>query len=161
SENTILNDIKLDQILDFDKGNLTLTVQAGALLESVREEVESANQFLWVAGLGTIGGVIATKASVQPMLRDLILGMRILLPTGEVVKLGAKTMKNVAGYEVPKLLIGSWGLLGLILDVTFRLFPYPAKELAAQKTKPFVMTDISGKSNPPLIHGIWRPACPT
>jgi hypothetical protein len=66
-----------------------------------------------------------------------------LLPTGDVVSLGAKTMKNVAGYDAGKLLIGSWGTLGIILDVTFRLFPYPAVALKGDPApRPFVFRDL-------------------
>jgi FAD/FMN-containing dehydrogenase len=82
---------------------------------------------------------------VIPPLRDQILGMRVLLPTGELVKFGAKTMKNVAGYDAAKLLIGSWGTLGVILDVTFRLFPYPAQKLTTQPVKPFVLKALHKK----------------
>jgi FAD/FMN-containing dehydrogenase len=68
--------------------------------------------------------------------------MRVLLPNGDVVQFGAKTMKNVAGYDAAKLLIGSWGTLGIILDVTLRLFPYPAAEFRTVKPSPFVMREI-------------------
>lgn len=144
-ENITVSVSQLNRIIDFDKGNLTITVQGGALVEDVRREVEREGQYLWVAGTGTIGGTIATVASARPFLRDLILGMKVLLPTGEVVQFGAKTMKNVAGYDAAKLLIGSWGTLGIILEVTFRLFPYPAKELRAAAPKPFVMREIHKK----------------
>jgi len=142
SEATILLMHKINQVLDFDKGNLTLTVQAGAKISEVRSLVEKENQYLWVAGEGTVGGVVATCASAAPPLRDQILGMRVLLPSGDIVKFGAKTMKNVAGYDAAKLLIGSWGTLGIIIDVTFRLFPYPAEKLEARPVRPFVMKNI-------------------
>lgn len=141
-EQNVLDTTALDKILDFDLGNLTITVQAGVKMSVLRAAVEKEKQYLWVAGEGTVGGVIATRASVFPALRDQILGMRIMLASGEVVKLGAKTMKNVAGYDAAKLLIGSWGTLGMILDVTFRLFPYPAPQLKSVEPKPFVMKDI-------------------
>lgn len=145
-ENTVLSTSKLDKIIEFDRANLTLTVQAGALVDKVRAEIEKENRFLWMASPGTFGGAIATRASALPAVRDLILGMRVLLPTGEVVKLGAKTMKNVAGYDAAKLLIGSWGTLGIILDVTFRLFPYAAPQLLSDaEARPFVFRDVHKK----------------
>lgn len=144
-ENVTVSMDQFNKILDFDKGNLTITVQAGALVAEVRKEVEKAGQYLWVGGDGSIGGVVATRASARPFLRDLILGMRVLLPTGDVVQFGAKTMKNVAGYDAAKLLIGSWGTLGIILDVTFRLYPYPPQELRTVKSTPFVMRDMHRK----------------
>jgi FAD/FMN-containing dehydrogenase len=144
-DNTILQTTNLNQILDFDRGNLTLTVQAGVTVEKIRAEIEKDNQYLWITGKGTIGGIVATRSSVVPPIRDLILGMRLLLPTGDVVQLGAKTMKNVAGYDVPKLLIGSWGTLAIILDVTFRLYPYAAAQTKTIDPRPFAFKDIHKK----------------
>lgn len=141
-ESLLIHTTKLNEIIEFDKGNLTVTAQCGVPIETLRQEVEKANQFLWVAGEGSVGGVIASRSSVVPPLREIILGMRVLLPTGDVVKLGAKTMKNVAGYDVARLMIGSWGTLGIILDVTFRLFPYAAPKLESQTTRPFVFNEI-------------------
>jgi FAD/FMN-containing dehydrogenase len=142
SEKSVIQTTHLNRVLDFDKGNLTLTVQGGAWLSDVRAQVEGDGQYLWMAGEGTVGGVIATRSSVVPPLRDLILGMRILLPNGEIVQLGAKTMKNVAGYDAAKLMIGSWGTLGIILDVILRLFPYPPAALQAAEGRPFVFNDL-------------------
>ncbi len=144
-EPVILGTTNLNKVLDFDRGNLTLTVESGARLADLRAEVEKTGQYLWVAGEGTVGGAVATRSSLLPPLRDLILGMRVLLATGEEVRFGAKTMKNVAGYDAAKLLIGSWGTLGVILDVTFRLFPYPAKELRSGTVAPFVLNELHKK----------------
>ncbi len=141
-ENMVINMALLNKVVDFDPGNLTVTAQGGASIDVVRKHVEGAGLYLWVAGEGTVGGVIATRSSVLPPLRDIILGMRVLLPTGEIVVFGGKTMKNVAGYDATKLLIGSWGTLGVILDVTFRLFPTNAPELKFEKPKPFIFRDI-------------------
>jgi glycolate oxidase subunit GlcD len=133
----------LSKVLDFDRNNLTLSVQSGVSLEVVRATMEQEKRYLWVAGTGSIGGVVATKASAVPAIRDLILAMRVLLPTGDIVEFGAKTMKNVAGYDAAKLLVGSWGTLGIILDVTFRLFPYPAPVLqVVPAPRPFVFRDL-------------------
>ncbi len=145
-DNMVVSTLKLDRVLDFDRSNLTLTVQAGANLEAVRAEVDKEKRYLWMKSPGTVGGVVAARSSVVPAIRDLLLEMRVLLPTGEVVKLGAKTMKNVAGYDAGKLLIGSWGTLGIILDVTFRLFPYPAAQVKEDEhPRPFVFRDIHKK----------------
>jgi FAD/FMN-containing dehydrogenase len=144
-ETRVIKMTSLNRVLDFDRGNLSLTIQAGVSAAEARATVEKEGQYLWVAGEGTIGGILATGASVAPPLRDLILGMRVALPTGEVVNLGAKTMKNVAGYDAAKLLLGSWGTLGIILDVTFRLFPYAAPELRAVKPQPFVLRPLHKK----------------
>ncbi|MCG3204478.1 MAG: hypothetical protein KCHDKBKB_01193 [Elusimicrobia bacterium] len=133
----------LSAIVDFDQSNFTLTVQAGAVLTAVKEIIEKENRFLWMSGHGTVGGILATRSSLFPALRDQILGMRVLLPTGELVKFGAKTMKNVAGYDVAKLLLGSWGTLGIIVDVTLRLFPMPApSQKFEENPQPFIFREI-------------------
>lgn len=144
-DNMIVQTTNLNQILDFDKGNLTLSVQSGVTIDQIQSVIEKENQFLWVQGKGTIGGIVATRSSVVPPIRDLLLGMRLLLPNGDIVQLGAKTMKNVAGYDVPKLLIGSWGTLAIILDVTFRLFPYAAPQIKSTDPRPFAFKDIHKK----------------
>ncbi len=145
-ENVLIETSRFDQIVELDKGNLTLIVQGGADLAAVKAQVESQDRYLWLSGTGSIGGVIATKQSAVPAIRDLILGMKILLPTGELVQVGARTMKNVAGYDVAKLLIGSWGTLGIIVDVTFRLFAFPPRESRMEPTvRPFVFRDVHHK----------------
>ena len=145
-ENTVIQTSGLNAILEHDKGNLSLTVQCGVPVEEARAAVEKDGQYLWIPGKGTVGGAVATNAPLEPRIRDLVLGMRVLLPAGEIVRFGAKTMKNVAGYDAAKLLIGSWGLLGVILDVTFRLFPYPAARSAVRPDyAPFIMKPIHRK----------------
>ncbi len=78
----------------------------------------------------TLGGIIATNSTGPKRLhyglpRDLILGMRYVSPTGEIIGMGGKTVKNVSGYDVSKIMIGSLGTLGIIGDITLRLLPLP------------------------------------
>ncbi len=82
----------------------------------------------------TVGGVIATNDSGvlrrrYGSLRDLVLGMTIVLADGTIARSGGKVVKNVAGYDLPKLLTGSFGTLGVITEVTFRLHPLAASTL--------------------------------
>ena len=79
----------------------------------------------------TVGGIIATNDSGvlrrrYGSLRDLVIGMTIVLADGTIARTGGKVVKNVAGYDLPKLLTGSFGTLGVITEVTFRLHPLPA-----------------------------------
>jgi glycolate oxidase FAD binding subunit len=78
----------------------------------------------------TLGGIVAANSTGPKRLRygqprDLILGMRYVAPTGEVIGMGGKTVKNVSGYDVSKIMIGSMGTLGILGDLTFRLLPLP------------------------------------
>ena len=84
------------------------------------------------ADKATIGGIIATNASGPRRLlyrlpRDLILGVRMVSPTGQILGSGGKTVKNVSGYDVSKLSVGSFGSLGVICEMTFKLLPLPEK----------------------------------
>jgi FAD/FMN-containing dehydrogenase len=67
--------------------------------------------------------------------------MRVLLPNGDIAELGGKVVKNVAGYDVARLLLGSWGAYGLILDVTMKLHSRPVCDGAAGAPKPFTPND--------------------
>ena len=78
----------------------------------------------------TIGGIIASNAAgptrlLYGMPRDLVLGIRYVSPDGEIVGMGGKTVKNVSGYDVSKLMIGARGSLGILCEMTFRLLPLP------------------------------------
>ncbi|MBI4056726.1 MAG: FAD-binding protein, partial [Elusimicrobia bacterium] len=111
----------LDQILDLDESNFTLLVEAGIPVRELKEKLEKRGFHLpFPAMTGSLGGMIVTKA--WPNIRDTILGMRLLLSNGELVELGGKVVKNVAGYDAAKVLIGSWGSLAVILDVTLKVF---------------------------------------
>jgi len=110
----------LGRIVDLDKRNYTLTVETGVSVHALHRELESQGVFVRLPkGGGTIGGLLATRPWAG--LREDILGMRVLLSNGEVVELGGKVVKNVAGYDLPRLLLGSWGTFGVILEVTLKL----------------------------------------
>jgi len=125
---------RLNRILDFDHENLTITAQAGATLSSLQQAAAQRSQMLPLDPPGgdeaTIGSIAATNLS-GPLRsrygppRDLIIGLRVALSDGAIVKMGGKTVKNVAGYELTKLFLGSWGTLGAFCEVTVRLTPLP------------------------------------
>jgi glycolate oxidase FAD binding subunit len=80
----------------------------------------------------TIGGVVATNAAGPRRLlynlpRDMILGVRVVAPNGDIVGAGGKTVKNVSGYDISKLMVGSMGSLGILCEMTFKLLPLPEK----------------------------------
>jgi len=118
-----LDTAALTSILDLDRANYTLTVEAGIRLSDLKAAVDGEGFFAPVPiAPGTLGGLLATKA--WPGVRDHVLGMRLLLADGGVAEFGGKTVKNVAGYDIPRLMLGSWGTLAVILDVTLRLLPH-------------------------------------
>lgn len=118
--------------------DMTATVAAGTPWSAMQRELARHNQRVALDPIfpdrATIGGVIATNDSGvlrrrYGSLRDLVLGMTIVLADGTVARSGGKVVKNVAGYDLPKLLTGSFGTLGIITEVTFRLHPLPASTL--------------------------------
>jgi len=121
----------LDKVLDHAAGDLIVAAQAGARLHDVQEVVGGQGQRLaldeTVPG-SSIGGMIATNTSGPRRMatgtaRDLLIGITMVRADGVVAKAGGRVVKNVAGYDLGKLLIGSFGTLGVIIDATFRLHP--------------------------------------
>jgi glycolate oxidase FAD binding subunit len=128
----LLSTAGLQGCTDVDPDNLTLSVAAGTTVAEARAQAAAVNRILPLdpgrPGRATIGGVAATgdqgaRAVGYGGLRDVVLGIRATLADGSAVKFGGRTMKNVTGYDMTKLLVGSFGVLGVITEVTFRLLP--------------------------------------
>ncbi len=124
----------LDRVLDHAAGDLIVAAQAGARLRDVQEAVSGAGQCLaldeTVPG-SSIGGLLATNTSgphrvATGTARDLLIGVTVVRADGVVAKAGGRVVKNVAGYDLGKLVIGSLGTLAVVVDATFRLHPLPA-----------------------------------
>jgi glycolate oxidase FAD binding subunit len=124
----------LDRVLEHAAGDLVVQVQAGARLAGLQAALAPAGQWLALDPPepgATVGGVVAANASGPRRLRygtvrDLIIGITVVLADGTVARAGGKVVKNVAGYDLAKLFCGSLGTLGMIADATFRLHPLPA-----------------------------------
>ena len=108
--------------------------EAGVTLDALNAELGKAGQWLPLDppddGRATIGGVVATGMSGAQSFgygspRSSVIGMRVALADGRIVKAGGRVVKNVAGYDLCKLFTGSYGTLGLILELTFKLKPRP------------------------------------
>lgn len=118
-------------VQEYVPGNLTMTVRAGTTLKEISDVAAAENQWLPLDPLGdadgTVGATVAT-CSYGPLVtgfgtpRDLVLGVEAVLGTGEIVRGGGRVVKNVAGYDLSRLLTGSWGTLGPITEITLRLF---------------------------------------
>jgi glycolate oxidase FAD binding subunit len=132
-------DILLDlsqfrRILAHEPGDLTVTVEAGATLAQVQAVLAEKNQFLPLdppyPDHATIGGIIATNAYGPSRVgygsvRDWLIGLTVVDPQGRPVKGGGKVVKNVTGYDLPKLHVGALGTLGVIVEATFKVAPKP------------------------------------
>lgn len=130
----ILSLARLSGLIEHAPQDLTFTVRAGTPLVDLQRELGKANQWLAidppVAAGATIGGIIATNVTGPRRqrylgVRDQIIGIRVALADGTIARGGGKVVKNVAGYDLPKLYCGSLGTLGVILAASFRLYPIP------------------------------------
>lgn len=132
SADVILDTTGLDAVVEHAAGDLICVVGAGRSLGSLQSELGAAGQRLGIDDRrdGTVGGAVATAAT-GPMrlhhgsVRDLVIGMTLVRADGVVAHAGGKVVKNVAGYDLGKLLTGSYGTLGVITEVAFRLHPIP------------------------------------
>ncbi|HTD32675.1 MAG TPA: FAD-binding oxidoreductase [Candidatus Elarobacter sp.] len=137
---TVVRTTALDAIVDYTPEDQTITVQAGITLAELDRALEQHGQMLPLDAhdreSATVGGVVAANAYGRRRLRygtakDLIVGVEIVRPDGVCARGGGKVVKNVAGFDLPKLMVGSLGTLGAIVTVTFRLYPLPASTRAA------------------------------
>ncbi len=139
----VLNTRRLDRMIEHSEGDLVVSAEAGMTLDSLQTHLEGAGQMLALDPEdtdSTLGGLIAANASGPRRfrygtVRDLLIGITIVLADGTVAKSGGKVVKNVAGYDLGKLFTGSLGTLGVIVGATFRLHPRPA-------TSRLVKTDV-------------------
>jgi glycolate oxidase FAD binding subunit len=127
----------LNRILEHNEGDFTAVMEAGVPLEEAQAAFARAGQMLALdpplgeSDAATIGGVLATNDS-GPLrhryggVRDVVVGITVVLSDGAIAKSGGKVIKNVAGYDLAKLFAGSFGTLGLIARVAVRLHPAPA-----------------------------------
>jgi glycolate oxidase FAD binding subunit len=133
----VLSVQRLQQQLAYEPGDMTTTVQAGMPLLQVQQALASGGQFLAldppVTADTTVGGVVATNASGPRRLlygtaRDLLLGLSVVSIDGIQTKAGGRVVKNVTGYDLNKLYIGSLGTLAVIVELTFKVHPLPPGE---------------------------------
>ncbi len=132
----ILDTRRLDRVLEHAAGDLVVRVEAGVTLTAIQRTVAGAGQTLALdppeaARGATVGGIIAANLSGLRRLRygtvrDLLIGITVVLADGTVAASGGKVVKNVAGYDLGKLFAGSLGTLGVVVEAIFRLHPLPA-----------------------------------
>jgi glycolate oxidase FAD binding subunit len=150
----ILSTTWLNQVVEHVPHDMTVTVQAGLPLDNLQTILSQQRQWLALDPIleaeATIGGLIATNVSGSRRLRyggvrDQIIGIRVVLPDGTIGKGGGKVVKNVAGYDLPKLFAGSLGTLGVIASATFRLYPLPtaSRTVVLTTSEPFFLWDLA------------------
>ncbi|GAI75646.1 unnamed protein product, partial [marine sediment metagenome] len=138
---------RFDRILLIDEDNLIAKVEPGVITGHLQEEVEKRGLFYppdpASLDVSTIGGNVAEcagglRAVKYGVTRDYVLGLKVVLPTGEILTTGVQTAKGVVGYDLTRLMVGSEGTLAIITEITLRLIPKPAMK----KTMLVVFPDI-------------------
>lgn len=130
----VLSMLKLDRIIEVDAANLTATVEPGLVIQRLNEAA-AAYGLIYPPDPGTVttatmggsvsecsGGLRGLKYGVT---KDYVMGLEIVMPDGEVIHTGGKTVKNVSGYDLTKLFTGSEGTLGIITEIIVKLIPAP------------------------------------
>jgi glycolate oxidase len=130
----VVASVRMDRVLEIDGGNLTASAQPGIVLGQFKRQVEAQGLFYppdpSSVEVATLGGTVAESAGglsgvKYGTTKDYILGLEVALASGDLIRVGGKTLKNVAGYDMTHLFVGSEGTLGFITEVTVRLLPLP------------------------------------
>ena len=131
----VLCTVKMEKILEVDSANLTMTAEPGVTTIQIAEAAEKAGLFYppdpGSMKISTIGGNVAENSGglrglKYGVTRNYVMGMEVVLPDGEVMRLGNKCVKDVAGFSLKDVMIGSEGTLGVITKVLLKLIPKPA-----------------------------------
>src|SRR6202046_1814154 len=148
---------RLNKVIEHPWQDLTCTVQTGCTWATLQQALKKHGQFVALDPLwperATVGGILATNDSGAlrhryGSLRDLVIGMTIVLADGTIARSGGKVVKNVAGYDLCKLITGSLGTLAIITEATFRLHPLP------QHPQTFTVSAPQAKQLAPLMASI-------
>lgn len=136
---------RLNRVIEYTPADLTITVESGISLKDLHAHLHQSQQFWPVdplyADQSTVGGIIATADTGSWRyryggVRDLVLGITWVRADGQVSKAGGRVVKNVAGYDLMKLMTGSYGTLGILAQVTLRLYPLPKNQQSLLLTAP-------------------------
>jgi glycolate oxidase FAD binding subunit len=127
----VISTQKCDRLIEHAVGDLTVTVEAGMKLADLQSKLRSHHQFLPLDSHypdATLGGIVATADAGSWRqryggVRDLLLGLSFVRADGKIAKAGGRVVKNVAGYDLMKLFTGAYGTLGVMTQLTFRLYP--------------------------------------
>ncbi len=157
-------------IVDYDPTELVITARCGTNLREIGKALSAHNQMLAFEpprfdGMATLGGIVAAGLSgprrqAVGSVRDFVLGAVMMDGRGEVLHFGGQVMKNVAGYDVSRLLTGSLGTLGLILEVSVKVLPRPVAQQSLQfsmnETQALHQLNVWGGQPLPISASCWQ-----
>ncbi|HKV34038.1 MAG TPA: FAD-linked oxidase C-terminal domain-containing protein, partial [Pyrinomonadaceae bacterium] len=155
STDVVIDTSRLDKILEHEPADLIAVAQAGVTLSTFNKRLSENGQWLPLDppddGRATLGGVVATGLGGAQQFgygrpRGSVIGMTVVLADGNVIKAGGRVVKNVAGYDLCKLFTGSYGTLGIITELIFKLRPRPAREATIIGTGPISHLLAAGRA---------------
>jgi glycolate oxidase FAD binding subunit len=168
----------LSRVVDFSPDDMTVTVEAGLTVEALQRTLATAGQWLPIdpphAATTSIADLLHDDISgprrfAHGTIREHVIGMAAVLGDGRLVRSGGRVVKNVAGYDIAKLLVGDRRRLGLLVEVTFKLSPLPAVErcftwssTSLDAVDAELARQLGGPTEPVLVdlHNLDRPASP-
>lgn len=140
----VVSSKRLSGIVEHSVGDLTITVKAGTPYAEMQAYLREHGQFVPLTPPSqdsTVGGLAVTAFSGPERVlygswRDFVIGLRVVYPNGQVIRSGGKVVKNVAGYDMTKLFVGSYGTLAFVTEITLKVRPYPKhRELVAIESR--------------------------
>ena len=143
-------------LISYEPDELMISLFAGTSIADVNIELQRANQRIVVPDWGTIGGAIATRRnglreSHHLTLPNNVLRCTVIAADGSLYQGGGQVVKNVSGFDLVKLVVGSWGLLGLIVEVTMRTEPIPQVSQWLQSVEPTASDQVNHLYKPAVI----------
>jgi len=145
----LLSTQRLNHILDYQPDDMTITCEPGVTLSALQAHLATHRQFLPIdaplPAQATMGGIVSAnqggfRRASYGTSRDLVIGVRAVMTGGMQVKGGGKVVKNVAEYDVCKLFTGAWGTVGILTEITFKVYPLPEGERLLWMPAPDVAT---------------------
>lgn len=165
---------RLDRIVAHDAADMTITAEAGTTLAALGRTLAAARQWLPLdppqAERMTVGGLVAADRSgplrfAYGKVRDWLIGVSVVMADGALVRGGGRVVKNVAGYDLPKLFTGSFGTLGVIVEATFKVRPLPEREAlfvwpsaTLEQALAHARTALRSPVHPVLLEAVNEPA---